>query len=97
VIEIELAVPTRARATSVIKIIERACSAENLTLALKGTLAKYPGCVHWHFKKGKERGALEVTWWGREHRLWFKVAVNRKGQWIDEIVPRLKHSIESKL
>ena len=44
---------------------------------MKGTLASFPNCVHWHWKRGKERGTLEITWWGKQDRLWFKVAAGR--------------------
>jgi hypothetical protein len=61
---------------------------------MKGTLANYPGCVHWHYKKGKARGTLEITWWERENRLWFKVAKGRTGDWIEGSITRLKGKIE---
>lgn len=70
--------------------IEQLCLSQGLTLTLKGTLAKYPGCVHWHFKNGRAPGTLEVTWWEREGRLWFKVSARRDAPWIDEVVEKLQ-------
>jgi hypothetical protein len=96
-IEIEIQIPPKTKTITLIKVIEESCSDHDLTCTLKGTLAKYPECIHWHFRKGKQRGILEVTWWEKEHRLWFKVADNRAGIWIDESLPVLKKKIEHAL
>ncbi len=96
-IEVELSIPSRAKLVSLPIRIERAATATGLTLALKGTLGQYPDCIHWHYKKGEEPGTLEITWWLRGKRLWFKVAANRRAAWIDETIPHLRQSIESKL
>ena len=95
--EVELYVPARAQSATIIRLVERACAAEGFTLALKGTLAKYPGCVHWHYKNSKARGTLEVTWWKQQRRLWFKVAAGRTGEWIEQAMGRLKSRIEGRL
>ena len=89
-IEVPLQVPADAKSDSVIRVVEQACNASGLTQTLKGTLASYPGCIHWHFKKDKQKGTLEITWWESENRLWFKIANGRAGKWIDEILPKLK-------
>ncbi len=94
-LEIEVRVPSRVH--SVPQTIERLCSLEELEVSRKGTLAKYPGCVHWHLKKGRQPGTLELTWWERENRLWFKVAAGRTGAWIDETLRRLPGRIEQAL
>lgn len=96
-IEVELQIHADTKSDSVTMAIEHVCAANNLTCALKGTLASYPGCVHWHFKKNKEKGTLEITWWESENRLWFKVADGRVGKWMNEILPKLKKEIESSL
>ena len=96
-VEVKVHIPARASPASIPHIVEQACATEGLTLTLKGTLAKYPHCVHWHFKKDKERGALEITWWEWERRLWFKVAAGRTGAWIEEALARLKAQIEHAL
>ncbi len=93
-IEVEIQIPSAVKPQVVIRQVEQVCADNDLTLTLKGTLAGYPGCVHWHFKKHKQAGTLEVTWWKNEHRLWFKVADHRKGTWIEEELPILKKKIE---
>jgi hypothetical protein len=96
-LEAELNVPDGTSTDAVVRIIEHVCTANHLICTLKGSLVGYPGSVHWHFKKGIQKGILEVTWWGAEHRLWFKVAKNRIGDWIEDSIPRLKEQIEKSL
>ena len=96
--EIDLALPASDTLVSdIILIGERTCIAAGLTRTLRGTLARYPGCIHWHFKKGKEHGTLELTWWPQGHRLWFKIAGNRAAPWVDELLPRLKTELKQQL
>jgi len=96
-IEVELQIPADAKSDAVVKVVEQVCTANDLICALKGTLASYPGSTHWHLKKEREKGTLEITWWESENRLWFKVADGRVGKWIDEILPKLKKEIEKTL
>jgi hypothetical protein len=78
-IEVELQIPADARNDAVVKIVEQVCDENPLICALKGTLATYPGCIHWHFKQDK-KGTLEISWWESENRLWFKVTKGRVGE-----------------
>jgi len=77
--------------------VEAQCAAEALQMTLKGTLAKYPGCVHWHFKRGFERGTLEITWWPSARRLWFSVQAGRTGVWVEESLNQIKAALERRL
>jgi hypothetical protein len=95
--EIEITLPAQAKGAQVIRAVERVAAEQALTLTLKGTLLKYPGCVHWHFKKDKESGTLEITWWPAQRRLWLKVALNRQNAWINKVIPHLKQSLEANL
>ena len=52
-------------------------------------MAKYPGCTHWHLKKDRETGTLELTWWPARNRLWFKIATGRQADWMVEAMDRL--------
>jgi hypothetical protein len=40
---------------------------------------------------------LEITWWELEPRLWFNVAQNRTGEWIEDGILLLKEQIEKSL
>jgi hypothetical protein len=94
-IEVEVPLPSGRPSLPVVDLIERVCTTAGMHLSLKGTLAGYPGSVHWHFKKGKQRGTLELTWWEQENRLWFKVAAGRRGDWIDaELLADLSKRIQ---
>ena len=67
-------------------LIEEAASRAGLQATMKSTLARYPGCVHWHFKWGEERGVLEVTYWPREGRAWLSTRPGREAGWIPAAV-----------
>ena len=95
--EVELPVPANVSSEHVIEIIENVCISQNLICVRKGTLASYLGCVHWHFKMGKQKGILEITWWETKNRLWFKVAKGRMGDWMTESITTLKKKVENSL
>jgi hypothetical protein len=61
-----------------------------LRITLRGTLAAYPGSVHWHLKEGHQRGTLEVTLWPPEGRIWLSVQDGRRAEWIAGAVARLQ-------
>jgi hypothetical protein len=57
-----------------VEIAVEKCSRDlGLLNTMRGTLAKYPGCVHWHFRKPLVNGTLEVTSWPSNKRLWISV------------------------
>jgi len=94
-IEVELQIPDSIEPVAVLRIVEQVCASNELTCSLRGTLASYPGSIHWHFKRDQERGTLEITWWESGHRLWFKVARGRTGERILTSIPQLKEQIEN--
>jgi len=83
--------------TQIEPVVEEVCRANQLQITLKTTLAGYPGSIHWHLKQGRKRGALELTVWPQQRRLWFKVQSGRTGVWIDEAIDRLKPQLEEAL
>jgi len=93
-IEVNIEIPENANTDIVIDSVERVCLLHQLSCTLKGTLASYPGSVHWHYKSGKQKGTLEITWWENNNRLWLKVADGRTGRWIEESLPQIKEDIE---
>jgi len=96
-IDIEIKTSADPARASVPQVVEQAFAGEALIVTMRGTLAQYPGCIHWHVKRGKEPGTLEATWWPEQNRLWFKVATGRSADWIDKTAARLKTQIESYL
>ena len=95
--ELDILWPDNASVTDVVTAIETCCHTYALTQTMKGTLAKYVGCVHLHFKQGKAKGVLEITLWPNQHRLWFGVHENRKADWINAAMTHLKPVIEVRL
>ncbi len=96
-IEVELQIPAHASSEHVVLLVEQLCGSQGLTCARKGTLAGYAGCIHWHFKMGKQKGTLEITWLESKNRLWFKVAKGRTGDWMTESIAALIRKIEDSL
>ncbi len=95
--EIEITIPLQANLSGAEQIIEQCCKVEGLPASLKVSLAKYPGCVHWHFKLDGQRGTLEITLWASRRRIWFSIHTGRTGDWIEEAVTRLKQDLERAL
>jgi hypothetical protein len=89
--EFDLPVPVHRDPAAV---VDRACAEAGLLVTMRGTLAAYPGCIHWHVKKEGLPGTLEITWWPKAGRLWIKVANNRDSSWIDAAVGELTRRIE---
>lgn len=77
--------------------IENFLQKEGLTLSFKGTLARYPRSIHWHWMKQGNTGTLELTFWPSQSRLWFHVQSGRRADWITAILPLLISAIENQL
>lgn len=73
--------------------VEHCCSELGLIRALKDTLAKYPGCIHWHYKKKGVSGTLEVTLWPSKRQLWLTVQEGRRADWIEEELPEVRRRL----
>jgi hypothetical protein len=82
-------------------VVERAIDAliadRGLQVALRGSLKKHPGCIHWHVKQAQMPGTLEITVWPAQHRAWFSVQRGRRAAWIDGEIARLQSSIKTHL
>jgi hypothetical protein len=76
--------------------IERAVQYCNLRITLKGTLKQFAGCIHWHLKKGSERGTLELTLWPEQQRLWVTIQEGRKAGWIAAAAHSLIDALKGK-
>lgn len=70
--------------------VEEAAESVGLEVFLDGTLTKYPGSLHWHLRKKKGPGTLEITCWPMSNRLWMQVSGGREAPWIDEVVAQLQ-------
>ena len=95
--EIEVPLLQNASLDQADTLVEDCCQALGLRQTLKGTLKQYPGCTHWHYKQGSEKGTLEITLWREQRRLWFKISAGRTGVWIEPAVLELWVELEATL
>ena len=91
--DLPIRVPPTADFSRIDKAVERCCEELGLTKTLRDTLGKYPGCIHWHYKRPQESGTLEITSWPLQRRLWITVQDGRHAAWIDEAVPELSRML----
>ncbi len=96
-IETEVLIKPDADLSKADETVENLCKSEGLQMTMKDTLLKYPGCIHWHFKKDSQRGTIEITLWEKTHRIWFSVQSGRTGDWIKETVKKLKIALEKSI
>ena len=73
--------------------VDAAAQQLGLLVTMKASLAKYPGCTHWHLKRATDPGTLEVTLWPQETRLWASIQDGRTGPWIDQAVRDLVEAL----
>src|ERR1700722_16350196 len=92
--KLDVQIPANAVLERITVALDAAVGESGLTVVLLGTLKTFPGRVHWHLKRGRERGTLEITWWPKQRKLWIKVQAGRTAAWIDEMTPRLKKAIQ---
>lgn len=95
--EIEIPLPANVSKGNVIRVVEAACAATGLRVTLKDSLRRYPGSIHWHYKRGQEAGTLEITFWPNASRLWCKIAANRASEWIAPTITQLRTTISHAL
>jgi hypothetical protein len=77
--------------------IEKCARDLGLIETMRGTLAKYPGCMHLHFRKPLVNGTLEVTSWPSNNRLWISVQQGRRAKWLEEAVPSMQRGLQNAL
>lgn len=78
------------------KKIEALAQAAGLSITMQTTSAKFPGSIHWHLKKGRERGTLEITLWPSQNKLWFSMQDGRSADWVMNTARQWKAHLEGK-
>ena len=89
--------PPSCSAVRAARSIERICKTRGLELAMKTSLASVPASIHWHYKRPRETGTLEITLDRAAHRLWASVQAGRRAPWINAELPPLRLAIEAAL
>ncbi len=92
-LEIEIQLTSPADSRKIERSIDLAIADVGLTITLRSSLRKFPGCVHWHLKRRQEAGTLEITFWPQERRAWFTIQSGRKAHWIAQQIKLLSDSI----
>ncbi|HEY3991119.1 MAG TPA: hypothetical protein VGM02_17600 [Acidobacteriaceae bacterium] len=95
--EVEFAVPPACSLRGAAALIEKACRECGLRVSTRATLQSYPGCIHWHVKRGIQPGTLELTLWEAKRRVWASVQDGRRAAWIVEALPQVKDAVETAL
>jgi hypothetical protein len=95
--EIAIRVSPDIASHKIVAAVDRSAAELGLTVTMRGTLKTFAGSTHWHLKRDRGRGTVEITWWPQRRRLWIKIQAARAAPWIDEIAPRLKRKVESHL
>lgn len=96
-VEVEIRVPPGVDWAHAELAVESVCAAEGLAIALKATLVRFPGSIHWHVTRPRQLGTLEVTLWESRRRIWLSTRSGRTAPWTDAVAPRLQESLEAKL
>ena len=96
-IEIELTVPSDCDFKQVASRIDQIILNSQLQITLRGSLASYPGCTHWHTKRENQKGTLEITSFPRDRRVWLKLQSGRNAPWIEPAAAALQKAIEREL
>jgi hypothetical protein len=94
---IEIELPSGVSIEEVAAAIDRAIVDAGLSVTLRGSLKKFPGCTHWHAKLGRQAGTLEITLWPQERRAWFTIQNGRAAPWISDKIRSIASAIGQRL
>ena len=79
---IQLDLPESESPGGIVSLIERAVAAGGLKVVLKASLARFPGCTHWHVNRGRERGTMEITYVPSTRQAWIECRQGRDAEWV---------------
>ncbi len=91
--ELDLDVPAGTDTAGIEAAVERVCAALSLSVTMKSSLASFRGSIHWHVKKGSQKGTLELTSWPGKRPLWVQIQSGRTAPWIDETLPAFRRQL----
>ena len=77
--------------------MQELCDALHLTATMKGSLKSLPDNIHWHYKKGKEKGTLEITLLSETNEIILSCKNNRRGDWIEGAMKELESKLTFRL
>jgi hypothetical protein len=75
------------------RAIDQAVADSGLQVTMRASLRTFPGSVHWHVRRGRESGTLEITFWPQQRRAWFTIHDGRQAEWIEKSMNALDEII----
>lgn len=77
------------------KKLEELLAGMGLQLTMKGQLKTLPVNIHWHYKKPKEKGTLEITLLLPTNELIVECKKSRWGDWVEEVLVGLMQKVKA--
>lgn len=81
----------------VVREIEAVIAECKLDITLKSTLSTMKGSIHYHLKKGREAGVLEVTYWPQKSRMFVEIHRNRLAEWNNTAIVPFSEALAHRL
>ncbi len=97
--EMRVQIPAGAQREQVLEAVQHATGDAGLFISHIGgySRTKYPGAVHWHFKRDKkEKGVLDATYWADGPLFWLTLR-NNEPQWVHDAAPRLQDAVAARI
>ncbi len=91
--------PDGLTSDQVAAVVERAAAAVGLYISHIGGYSrkKYPGAVHWHFKRDKkEPGLIDATYLDFKALLWLMIR-HREPDWVHKTAPLLQRALQREI
>lgn len=80
----ELAWDTDASPEKLAEIVQLVAREFGIQFGLETDIKRIPGSQHWHLRRERQPGVLEVTLVARTQSGFVSVHANRRANWIDE-------------
>ncbi len=97
--DLYVALPAGVTREVMMSLVEKAATAAGLYISHIGSYSrrKYPGSVHWHFKRDKnERGLIDATFWDVRTLLWLMIRHSEPG-WVHKTAPLLQEAMAAEV
>lgn len=75
-------------------VIDEAIVEMGYTMTLRSSLRAYPNSVHWHVRRPKETGTLEITFDPATRTAWFSCRAGRTKAWVREAIEDIQEFID---
>jgi hypothetical protein len=76
-------------------VIERVALGLRLEMAIRTNLKSHPTAIHWHFRRPRTTGTLEITYDPISRQAWFSTRPGRTKAWVYEAMQAISAEINS--